>query len=88
MARHGRELVDAHHNQSVEMDRVAERYRTLAGSSPSGVYYLPRINRSGAMKNTAAPGGGAAVVQSAPGLVVRGGRDACQAVRMASVSRL
>ena len=37
MARRASELVAAHHCQAVEMDRVAERYRTLAGSSPSGV---------------------------------------------------
>ena len=37
MARRASELVAAHHCQAVEMDRVAERYRTLAGSPPSGV---------------------------------------------------
>ena len=33
MARRARGLVEAHHSQAVEMDRVAERYRTLAGAA-------------------------------------------------------
>jgi hypothetical protein len=34
LAGSGRRLVEAHHNQTVEMDRVADSYRRIAAVSP------------------------------------------------------